>query len=147
MDALALERAIVVGDSVPAKPPSVRAAASFTSRALRRTAASTLDVLEAAIPHEGRAARRNQVAGLSWEEPHARTLSIVARAPACGDASHERHDAGCTTTYGAAQGSLSDLGHSLGGGFGHNTDPNGTSRRPDVYGEFTRPTLPTIGNR
>jgi hypothetical protein len=53
---------------------------------------------------------------------------------------------GCTTTDGTAQGSLSDLGSSLGSSFGRNTDTNGTNRRPDVYGGFTRPTLPSIGN-
>ena len=54
---------------------------------------------------------------------------------------------GCSTTDNAAQGGFRDLGNSLSGGFGANTDPNGTNRRPDVYGGFTRPTLPTIGNR
>ena len=52
--------------------------------------------------------------------------------------------AGCTTTDSTAQGSLGDLGSSLGSSFGKNTDTNGTSRRPDVYGGFTRPTLPSI---
>jgi len=55
--------------------------------------------------------------------------------------------AGCTTTDGPAQGSLADLGSSLGSSFGQNTDTNGTNRRPDVYGGFTRPTLPSMGNR
>ena len=55
--------------------------------------------------------------------------------------------AGCTTTDGAAQGSLADLGSSLGSSLGQNTDTNGTNRRPDVYGGFTRPTRPSIGSR
>jgi hypothetical protein len=55
--------------------------------------------------------------------------------------------AGCTTTDGTAQGSLGDLGSSLGSSFGKNTDTNGTSRRPDVCGGFTRPTLPSIASR
>ena len=54
---------------------------------------------------------------------------------------------GCTTTDGPAQGSLADLGGSLGNSLGQNTDTNGTNRRPDVYGGFTRPTLPSIGSR
>ena len=40
--------------------------------------------------------------------------------------------AGCTTTDSTAQGSLGDLGGSLGSSSGKNTDTNGTSRRPDV---------------
>jgi hypothetical protein len=55
--------------------------------------------------------------------------------------------AGCTTTDGTGQGSLADLGSSLGSSFGKNTDTNGISRRPDVYGGFTRPTLPSIVTR
>ncbi len=55
--------------------------------------------------------------------------------------------AGCTTTDSTAQGSLGDLGSSLGSSLGKNTDTNGTSRRPDVYGGFTRPTLPSIVTR
>ncbi len=55
--------------------------------------------------------------------------------------------AGCTTTDSAAQGTLGDLGSSLGSSFGKNTDTNGTSRRPDVYGGFTRPTLPSIATQ
>jgi hypothetical protein len=54
---------------------------------------------------------------------------------------------GCTIADGTAQGSLSDLGSRLGSSFGKNTDTNGTNRRPDVYGGFTRPTLPSIGNQ
>jgi len=41
---------------------------------------------------------------------------------------------------------LKDVG-TLSGGFAANADPNGTNRRPDVYGGFARPTLPTIGSR
>lgn len=41
---------------------------------------------------------------------------------------------------------LSDTRDSLSGGFSKNTDTYGTSSRPDVYGEFTRPTLPTMGS-
>ena len=52
--------------------------------------------------------------------------------------------AGCTTSDSPAQDSLGDLGSSLGSSLGKNTDTNGTSRRPDVYGGFTRPTLPSI---
>jgi len=48
----------------------------------------------------------------------------------------------CSTT----DGGLKDIG-SLSGGFAANADPNETNRRPDVYGGFTRPTLPTIANR
>ena len=55
--------------------------------------------------------------------------------------------ASCTTTDSTAQGSLGDLGSSLGSSFGKNTDTNGTSRRPDVYGGFTRPTLPSIATQ
>ena len=55
--------------------------------------------------------------------------------------------AGCTTTDGTAQGGLADLGSSLASSLGQNTDTNGTNRRPDVYGGFTRPTLPSIANR
>ncbi len=55
--------------------------------------------------------------------------------------------AGCTTTDGATQGSLADLGSSLKSSVGKNTDANGTNRRPDVQGSFTRPTLPSIANR
>ena len=55
--------------------------------------------------------------------------------------------AGCTTSDSTAQGSLGDLGSSLGSSLGKNTDTNGTSRRPDVYGGFTRPTLPSIAAR
>ena len=55
--------------------------------------------------------------------------------------------AGCATTEGTAQGGLADLGSSLGSSLGQNTDTNGTNRRPDVYGGFTRPTLPSIGSR
>ncbi len=42
---------------------------------------------------------------------------------------------------------LQDLGSSLGSGLGRNTDPNGTNTRPDVYGGFTRPTVPSIAGR
>ncbi len=55
--------------------------------------------------------------------------------------------AGCTTSDSTARGSLGDLGSSLGSSFGKNTDTNGTSRRPDVYGGFTRPTLPSIATQ
>jgi len=55
--------------------------------------------------------------------------------------------AGCATTDGSVQSGLADLGSSLGSSLGRNTDTNGTSRRPDVYGGFTRPTLPSIANR
>jgi len=54
---------------------------------------------------------------------------------------------GCATTDGTAQGGLADLGSSLGSSLGQNNDTNGTNRRPDVYGGFTRPTLPSIGSR
>ena len=40
---------------------------------------------------------------------------------------------------------VSDVKDSLSGGFAKNTDTYGTNRRPDMYGEFTRPTLPTMG--
>lgn len=33
------------------------------------------------------------------------------------------------------------------GGMAAGGDTYGTSRRPDVYGAFTRPTTPTIGSR
>ena len=39
--------------------------------------------------------------------------------------------AGCTTTDSTAQGSLGDLGSSLGSSFGKNTDTNGPTRRRD----------------
>ena len=56
--------------------------------------------------------------------------------------------AGCTTTDGTAQGSsLADVGSSLRSSVGQNTDANGTNRRPDVQGNFTRPTLPSIVNQ
>lgn len=55
--------------------------------------------------------------------------------------------AGCATTDGPVRSGLGDLGSSLGSSFGGNTDTNGTSRRPDVYGGFTRPTLPSIVTR
>ena len=55
--------------------------------------------------------------------------------------------AGCTTTDGTAQGSLADVGSSLRNSVGQNTDANGTNRRPDVQGNFTRPTLPSIANQ
>ena len=55
--------------------------------------------------------------------------------------------AGCTTTDGTAQGSLADVGSSLRSSVGENTDANGTNRRPDVQGNFTRPTLPSIANQ
>ncbi len=55
--------------------------------------------------------------------------------------------AGCTTTDGATQGSLADVGSSLRSSVGKNTDANGTNRRPDVQGNFTRPTLPSIANQ
>ncbi len=55
--------------------------------------------------------------------------------------------AGCTTTDGTAQGSLADVGSSLRSSVGENTDANGTNRRPDVQGSFTRPTLPSIANQ
>jgi hypothetical protein len=38
-----------------------------------------------------------------------------------------------------------DARSSLSGGFGSNTDTYGTNRRPDVYGGFTQPSLPTMG--
>ena len=55
--------------------------------------------------------------------------------------------AGCTTTDGTAQGSLANVGSSLRNSVGQNTDANGTNRRPDVQGNFTRPTLPSIANQ
>jgi hypothetical protein len=55
--------------------------------------------------------------------------------------------AGCTTTDGTAQGSLANVGSSLRNSVGQNTDANGTNRRPDVQGDFTRPTLPSIVNQ
>ena len=55
--------------------------------------------------------------------------------------------AGCTTTDGATQGSLANVGSSLRNSVGQNTDANGTNRRPDVQGNFTRPTLPSIANQ
>ena len=55
--------------------------------------------------------------------------------------------AGCTTTDGATQGNLADVGSSLRSSLGKNTDTSGTNRRPDVNGDFTRPTLPSIANR
>ena len=55
--------------------------------------------------------------------------------------------AGCTTTDGTAQDSLADVGGSLRSSVGKDTDANGTNRRPDVQGSFTRPTLPSIASR
>ena len=55
--------------------------------------------------------------------------------------------AGCTTTDGTAQGSLADVGSSLRSSVGENTDANGTNRRPDVQGSFTRPSPPSIANQ
>jgi hypothetical protein len=55
--------------------------------------------------------------------------------------------AGCTTTDGTAQDRLADVGSSLKSSVGKNTDTSGTNRRPDVNGDFTRPTLPSIANR
>ena len=55
--------------------------------------------------------------------------------------------AGCTTTDGTAQGSLANVGSSLRNSVGQNTDANGTNRRPDVQGNFTRPMLPSIANQ
>jgi hypothetical protein len=55
---------------------------------------------------------------------------------------------GCTSLDDArssASGGANDLGYSLGGGFGRNTDTYGTQRRVDVYGGSTAPSLPTIG--
>lgn len=45
---------------------------------------------------------------------------------------------GCMST-GAG---MSDVKDSLSGGFTKNTDTYGTNRRPDVYGEFTKPSMP-----
>lgn len=42
-------------------------------------------------------------------------------------------------------GGASDIGSSISGGFGRNTDTYGTQRRVDVYGGSTAPSLPTIG--
>ena len=50
--------------------------------------------------------------------------------------------AGCTTAGDTGAG-LSDLGSSIGGGLGRNTDTLGTQRRVDVYGGSTAPSLPT----
>jgi hypothetical protein len=55
--------------------------------------------------------------------------------------------AGCTTTDGPVQGSLADVGSSLRSGVVKNADASGTNRRPDVNGDFTRPTLPSIANQ
>lgn len=56
--------------------------------------------------------------------------------------------AGCSSTEDArsgVSGGASDLGYSVGGGVGRNTDTYGTQRRVDVYGGSTAPSLPTIG--
>ena len=56
--------------------------------------------------------------------------------------------AGCTSLdegRSSARSSLGDVGSSIGGGFGRNTDTYGTQRRMDVYGGSTAPVLPTIG--
>lgn len=42
---------------------------------------------------------------------------------------------------------VGDVGSSLRESFGKNTDSNGTQRRIDVNGAYTRPSLPTITNR
>ena len=55
--------------------------------------------------------------------------------------------ASCASTSSNSTAGLQDLGDSLGSSFGKSTDTNGTNRRPDVYGGFTRPSLPTIGSR
>jgi hypothetical protein len=55
--------------------------------------------------------------------------------------------AGCTTTDGTAQGGLADVGSNVRSSVGKDTDTNGTNRRPDVQGSFTRPTLPSIANQ
>ena len=39
----------------------------------------------------------------------------------------------------------SEIGSSISSGVGRNSDTYGTMRRPDVYGGFTQPTLPTMG--
>ena len=52
--------------------------------------------------------------------------------------------AGCSTAdRGSFSDGLSDLGSSIGSGFGRDT--LGTNRRVDVYGGSTAPSLPSIG--
>ncbi len=56
--------------------------------------------------------------------------------------------AGCTSLDeggSSARAGIGDVGSSIGGGFGRNTDTYGTQRRMDVYGGSTAPVLPTIG--
>ena len=51
---------------------------------------------------------------------------------------------GCSTAdRGSFSDGLSDLGNSVGSGFGRDT--LGTNRRVDVYGGSTAPSLPSIG--
>ena len=82
-----------------------------------------------AAPHESEAALR-----------HVRPLLILAAALACGGL------AACNTADDVRSG-VGDIGTSLRDSFGRNTDSNGTQRRPDVNGLYTRPSLPTIVNR
>ena len=46
-----------------------------------------------------------------------------------------------------ARSSLDDVRSSVGGNVGKPSDTYGTNRRPDVYGGFTQPVLPTMGAR
>lgn len=52
--------------------------------------------------------------------------------------------AACQST---ARSSLDDVRSSVGGNIGKSADTYGTNRRPDVYGGFTQPVLPTMGAR
>lgn len=52
---------------------------------------------------------------------------------------------GCAGGDDRVSGSATDLGSSLRGSLGRNSDTYGTQRRMDVYGGATAPSLPTIG--
>lgn len=52
--------------------------------------------------------------------------------------------AACQST---AQSGLDDVRRSVGANVGRPGDTYGTNRRPDVYGGFTQPVMPTMGAR
>lgn len=52
--------------------------------------------------------------------------------------------AACQST---ANSGIDDVRRSVGANVGKPGDTYGTNRRPDVYGGFTQPVLPTMGSR
>lgn len=70
--------------------------------------------------------------------PLALAILLLAALAACSSARDGSGEGGA---------SLGDLGSSISGGFGRNTDTYGTQRRVDVYGgSSTAPSLPSIGS-